>query len=250
MIIDKLKYLNSLRIILASGSPRRKALLTQINMKFEVIPSTFPEDLDKSKYTPSQYVEENAKQKALQVFESECKENESNKPDLVIGSDTVVVFNDKILEKPKDVNNAKEMLTSLSNATHTVVSGVALINKNKDIHKFVQTTKVKFGKITPQMIDSYIDTKEPMDKAGGYGMQAIAGQFIIGIEGCYFNVVGFPLQLFCNELRTFLKLDDVKSAAKETKTDENENKKPEDDEMYNGKKIGEEPPAKKQRTNE
>lgn len=217
---------------------KHKIMNNNQNLKFEVIPSTFPEDLDKSKYTPSEYVQENARQKALQVFESECKKNEATKPDLVIGSDTVVVFNDKILEKPKDVNNAKEMLTSLSNATHTVVSGVALINKNKDIHKFVQTTKVRFGAITPTMIDAYIDTKEPMDKAGGYGMQAIAGQFIIGIEGCYFNVVGFPLQLFCNELRTFLKLDDTKPAKG---TDESK----EDDSMHNGKKIGTQPPTKK-----
>ena len=208
------------------------------HLKFEVIPSTFPEDLDKSKYTPSEYVKENARLKALQVFESECKENDSKKPDLVIGSDTVVVFNDKILEKPKDINNAKEMLTLLSGATHTVASGVALINKNKDIHTFVQTTKVKFSKMTAEMIDAYIDTKEPMDKAGGYGMQAIAGQFIVGIEGCYFNVVGFPLQLFCNELRTFLKLDDVKN---------NDNKNKEDDSSHDGKIVGMEPAAKKQR---
>lgn len=179
-------------------------------MQFEVIPSTFPEDLDKTKYTPLEYVKENAKQKALQVYKSECEKDEKNSADLVIGSDSVVVLNEKILEKPKDINNAKEMLSSLSGSKHFVLSGVALINKTGDVVTFAQSTKVTFAKITQSMIDSYIDTKEPFDKAGGYGMQAIAAQFVEKIEGCYFNVVGFPLQLFCQQLRTFLKLDEIK----------------------------------------
>eukprot|EP01084_Bolivina_argentea_P092220 165937_1 len=243
MIIDKLKYLNTLRIILASGSPRRKALLNQIQLKFEVIPSTFPENLDKSKFSPSDYVKENAKLKALQVYETECKKSENNKPDLVIGADTVVVFNNKILEKPKDIHNAKEMLSSLSNNTHIVASGVALINKNKDVHTFVQTTKVTFANITSSMIDSYINTKESFDKAGGYGMQAIGGQFITKIDGCYFNVVGFPMQLFCNELRTFLNLDKINME----NTNKEESKNKNDDDIVDGKKIGTQPPLKKQK---
>ena len=166
----------------------------------------------------------------------------------MIGSDTVVVFNDKILEKPKDVNNAKEMLSSLSGNTHIVASGVALINKNKDIETFVQTTKVTFGKISQPMIDSYIETKEPYDKAGGYGMQAIAGQFITGIDGCYFNVVGFPLQLFCEKVRTFLKLDEIKDdTASKKEMKEKKGNENEDNSIYDGKKVGTEPPRKKQK---
>ena len=194
-----------------------------------MIPSTFEENLDKSKYTPLEYVIENAKLKALDVYESECKKNEDAPADLVIGSDTVVVFDEKILEKPKDSNHAKQMLSSLSGQTHTVASGVALINKNKDIHTFVQTTKVTFGTISSAMIESYIETKESFDKAGGYGMQAIGGQFVEKIDGCYFNVVGFPLQLFCSELRSFLHLDDIKA-------DDDKNE------------AENEPPAKKQKT--
>ena len=211
------------------------------NLEFEVIPSTFPEDLDKSKFTPSEYVVENAKQKALEVFGSECKQNADRPPDLVIGADTVVVFKGHILEKPKDPEHAKEMLSELSGNTHTVASGVTLIDRAKNIHTFVQTTKVEMAPISPSMIDAYIETKESFDKAGGYGMQGIAGQFISKIDGCYFNVVGFPLQLFCNELRGFLKLDQIKndSAVSAVAIDQGQNVKE--------KEVDSAPPAKKQK---
>ena len=104
------------------------------------------------------------------------------------------------------------MLSALSGNTHTVASGVALIDRTQRISTFVQTTTVEMAPISSSMIDAYIETKESFDKAGGYGMQGIAGQFITKIDGCYFNVVGFPLQLFCSELRGFLKLDKEQSS--------------------------------------
>ena len=215
------------------------------NLKFEVIPSTFPENLDKSKFTPSEYVVENAKQKALEVFGSECKQNADHPPDLVIGADTVVVFKGQILEKPKDVEDAKKMLSALSGNTHTVASGVALIDRTQRISTFVQTTTVEMAPISSSMIDAYIETKESFDKAGGYGMQGIAGQFISKIDGCYFNVVGFPLQLFCSELRGFLKLDQEQSSKESISAMSAVTKDQELNTKVNGTDTA--PPAKKQK---
>ncbi|ETO22559.1 hypothetical protein RFI_14632 [Reticulomyxa filosa] len=229
MLLDKLRFLHQLRIILASGSPRRKEILETIKLKFEVIPSTFPENLDKSKYTPIQYVIENARLKALDVYKGEVSKwklssDKKAKIDLVIGCDTVVVFRDQILEKPKTQKEAKQMLSQLSGSTHYVTSGVALIRPNDDslehpiVETFSQQTQVVFAPLTTQLIDAYVETMEPMDKAGGYGMQGIASQFVTKIDGCYFNVVGFPVQLFCEKLTTFLNLDDnVSDKEKEQK---------------------------------
>ena len=212
------------------------------HLKFEVIPSTFPEDLDKAKFTPSEYVQKNAELKALQVFESLCAEKGAKKPDLVIGADTVVVFKDQILEKPKDAAQAKQMLSALSGNTHVVASGVCLVDKNRAMHRFVQTTEVTFAELSDAMIDAYVDTKESMDKAGGYGMQAIGGQFISKINGCYFNVVGFPLQLCCAELRQFLGLD----AEKEVEMKHDDELQEEEQEEEDGG-VGKSPPPKKQK---
>jgi septum formation protein len=118
----------------------------------------------------------------------------------VIGSDTVVVLDGKILEKPTSKENAFEMLKSLSGKSHYVCTGVALISSDFQIN-FSHSTTVEFDELSEETIQAYIDTKEPMDKAGSYGIQAIGGSFVKRIDGCFYNVMGFPLHSFCTHLR-------------------------------------------------
>ncbi|XP_072171320.1 probable bifunctional dTTP/UTP pyrophosphatase/methyltransferase protein [Diadema setosum] len=193
------------RIVLASGSPRRKEILDRVGLHFEVIPSTFKEDLDKSTFTPEDYVKETARHKTLEVAERLTGQNE---PDLIIGADTVVALGDRILEKPVNEKAAFEMLSALSGNTHKVHTGVVLIcpklqgggNQPFNIIQFHETTEVIFGDLSPEVINAYISSEEPMDKAGGYGIQALGGTLVKGIVGDYFNVVGFPLHHFCCKL--------------------------------------------------
>jgi len=176
-------------IILASGSPRRKALLKQIDLDFEVIPSSVHEDFNIDK-TPKDFVEHYSKLKAIDVA--------NNYPNhLVIGADTVVVLDNKIIGKPKDVEDSKRILNTLSGNTHKVITGVTLTIQNKDvIDTFSKVTKVTFNKLTDEQIQYYIDKYKPLDKAGSYGIQDWFAVCVNKIEGCYFNVMGFPLSKF------------------------------------------------------
>lgn len=214
--------LNSQRIILASGSPRRKQLLENVGLKFEVIPSTFEETLDKSTFpSPVEYVLETARHKTLDVA---YRHNEDLRPpDLVIGADTVVSMDGKIFEKPRDHQNAFEMLSRFSGRSHTVFTGVILITPNKEqgdgdsengltVHQFHEATDVFMTKLTPDIITSYIATNEPMDKAGGYGIQGLGGTLVEKVHGDYFNVMGFPLCTFAKEL---LKISSYQSALRD-----------------------------------
>ena len=123
MILDKLPILNKMRLILASGSPRRKEILQKIGLKFEIMTSDFPENLDKKKYTAKQYVIENAKMKAIDVYNKNKTQKNNLNFDLIIGCDTVVILNNQILEKPTSKKHAIEMLKQLSNNHSTVISG-------------------------------------------------------------------------------------------------------------------------------
>ncbi|CAK4687891.1 unnamed protein product [Aphanomyces euteiches] len=205
MVVDQLR---AWRIVLASQSPRRLQLLKQLGLPFDVIPSTFEENLDKSLFpTPDLYVMENAKQKALEVFNR--LKNQGEHPEMVIGCDTVVSYRDKILEKPKDEQDAFNMLSMLSNNEHQVFSGVALcVRSNPDVHVFSEKTAVQFRALDPQTIrgytQHYIATGEPMDKAGSYGLQGQAKAFVTAVHGCSNNVIGFPVDRFCKEVERFL----------------------------------------------
>jgi len=123
-------------------------------------------------------------------------------PSLVIGADTVVVLDDKILEKPGSAEEARKMLTQLSAAgTHTVCTGVSLMyGMERHEHTFAEVTTVNFKPLSPDEIEAYVASGEPMDKAGAYGIQGLGGAFVSGVVGDYQNVVGFPLSRFCNEL--------------------------------------------------
>ncbi len=184
-------------IILASASERRQELLKRILEDFQIIVSDFDESSIPFKDNISSYVMNLAEGKARSVSKK-IMDQDNN---LVIGCDTLVAFNNKILGKPKDKKDAFEMLQALSGNEHEVYSGLAILDvkSNKIIKDFV-CTKVKFSKLTSLQIEKYVNTGDPMDKAGAYGIQGKAGVFVENINGCYYNVVGLPL----NKLNSML----------------------------------------------
>lgn len=182
------------KIILASTSPRRKQLLKQLGLEFEVVPSNVDEILN-PRLKPRHQAEELALQKAQAVV---------NKFDnaIILGADTLVALGDEIIGKPKDVQDAKRILKKLRGRQHTVVTGFVLIDtaNNRTIIKSVET-KVWFRKLSPQEISSYIEKEKPYDKAGGYAINELAALFVEKIEGDFYNVVGLPLFTLGKELK-------------------------------------------------
>jgi len=183
------------KIVLASASPRRKEILEQVGISFDIIPSTSDEVITKN--VPKDIVEELAEQKSYEVFS-----NLSN-PSIVIGADTIVVLNDSIMGKPKDEIDAFNMLDNLQNKTHTVYTGVCVyINQNNEVKKllFSEATNVTMYPMSKEQIYDYIATKEPMDKAGAYGIQGKSAIYIKKIDGDYNAVVGLPVARLYTEM--------------------------------------------------
>lgn len=178
-------------IILASASPRRKEILELADLEFDVMPSDAQEITTKT--APNEVVMELASLKAKDIYKK------SEKQSMIVGADTVVAYQGQILGKPTDEADAKRMLTMLSGQTHEVYTGVCVIEDGKT-KTFYEETKVTFYEISDEQIDHYIKTGEPMDKAGSYGIQGKAAVFIKGIEGDYYNVVGFPIARFLQEI--------------------------------------------------
>ena len=178
-------------IILASASPRRKEILELADLKFDVMPSDAQEITTKT--APNEVVMELASLKAKDIYKK------SEKQSMIVGADTVVAYQGQILGKPTDEADAKRMLTMLSGQTHEVYTGVCVIEDGKT-KTFYEETKVTFYEISDEQIDHYIKTGETMDKAGSYGIQGKAAVFIKGIEGDYYNVVGFPIARFLQEI--------------------------------------------------
>lgn len=185
------------RIILASQSPRRRELLTQIGLKFEVIPSTVEEVITSA--NPVEVVQELAQQKARDVAEVAGREMAKDSL-LVIGADTIVVYEGKILGKPEDKEDAVRMLTMLQGKEHSVYTGVALLTGEQEII-FAEETRVQMCPMTPEEIAWYVNTGEPMDKAGAYGIQGLCARFVRQIQGDYNNVVGLPVGRIYQELK-------------------------------------------------
>ena len=184
-------------IILASKSPRRKELLEKIVEDFTVVESDFDEEDIEYEGDVSKYVISLAVAKAKQVS------TKLNKPAIVIAADTVVVLEDKILEKPKTKKDAECMLSALSGNNHKVYTGLCVIDtKTNNIVQEVAFTNVKFSKLTNNEIQEYIETGSPMDKAGAYGIQDFGAVFVEKIEGCYYNVMGLPLNVLYKILKT------------------------------------------------
>jgi len=178
-------------IILASKSPRRKEILNKINLNFKTINSNFDESVVIIDHkNPAAYCQKLAVKKT-EIISKQFSNS------FIIGADTIVYKNNKILGKPKNKIEAIKHLQMLNNSKHLVYTGVCLINKAKNIKKkFVDKTIVHFNNINHEDILYYIDKYRPYDKAGSYGIQDWSNIFIKKINGCFYNVVGFPLPKF------------------------------------------------------
>ena len=194
------------KIILASASPRRRELLAQIGLEFEVKVSNKEEVYTSTK--PQKIVEELALMKAENVASDLQAEGVELKNTIVIGADTIVVRNEEILGKPKDEEHAYEILLSLQGRAHEVYTGVAILSYNntgeKEIINHAVETKVHVHEMSEEEIRAYIATGDPMDKAGAYGIQGSFAAYIRGIHGDYTNVVGLPLGRLCHEIKKLL----------------------------------------------
>lgn len=180
------------RVILASASPRRKELLAHVIPDFDVIPST----IDEVAYgTPLRQVMKLAEDKACQIAAM-------HRDALVIGADTLVFLRGKPLGKPASEADAMRMLGLLAGRTHRVLTGVCVAFADQ-IHTAAACTRVRFAPLTRDEIAAYVRTGEPMDKAGAYGIQGVFSKHIEWIKGCYFNVVGLPLNLLYKLLKKF-----------------------------------------------
>lgn len=173
------------KIILASGSPRRKELLTQIGITFEIQKAEGEEVITSS--VPTEVVKELSLQKAQEVAAK-------YEGDVVIGADTVVAAGGQILGKPKDKEDAMRMLRMLQGKDHEVITGVSVLLKDQQkVINFAEVTKVHVFPMTEAQMEAYVDSGEPMDKAGAYGIQGKFAAYVSGIEGDYNNVVGLPI---------------------------------------------------------
>jgi len=179
--------------ILASTSSRRKELLHLIDIKPEIIPPVYEE---------FQNTNENIHDflKRVSIGKGKSIINKKLFDSVIISSDTIVVIKNNIIGKPKDREDAFNILKKLSNNMHTVITGIAIHYKEKCMYDF-RETKVYFEHLSDKSINSYLDKAIYMDKAGAYAIQGLASVFIKKIEGCFFNVMGFPLNLFSNMLK-------------------------------------------------
>lgn len=219
----------NVRLVLASASPRRRELLSQIGLEFTVMPSTKEENAKATE--AGALVQELSRQKAVDIWE-QLSGGQGQNPDanreqlsgadqeqisgemrelildgkrqpelLVIGADTVVCCEGKILGKPHSREAAAEMLTALQGRSHEVYTGVTLYSQSEAV-TFFECTQVEFYPMTEAEISDYIDSKEPMDKAGAYGIQGLGARFVKGIRGDYNNVVGLPVGRLYQELKS------------------------------------------------
>ena len=187
------------QIILASSSPRRSSLLRQIGITFE----TVPPDVDESRYTFGGDPAGTAERLALAKAKSVAGRVDA-RGRLLLGADTVVLFEGEVIGKPKDVDDAFAMLQKLAGRSHRVLTGFALLDPQADRavtgHEW---TTVSMRELTDAEIRAYVDTGEPLDKAGSYGAHALGAGLITRVEGCFYNVIGLPLARLLVELKNF-----------------------------------------------
>ena len=190
--LTDLSQLHGKRIILASQSPRRTELLRSVGLNFDIVPSYLDEEIS-DKVDSLHFVRDISFKKAQSVWEK-------TETDLVIAADTIVTMDNQIFGKPRNADDAGKMLQKLSGRIHHVITGFCLLLKDRKIIDH-EITKVTFYRLTDQEIDAYLSSKEYSDKAGAYGIQGLASLFVKKVEGCYFNVVGFPLGKFYQHLK-------------------------------------------------
>ena len=184
------------KIILASASPRRKELLEKIGLKFEVEPSNYAEDMH-SRLSPDKLARAISLEKARVVARK-------HKNAIVIAADTFIVFGGKIMGKPNTEAEARKMLMTLRGKSHSVITGFTIMDteENKVLTKSVETI-IHIKNLTPEEIDAYVRSKEPLDKAGAYAIQGLGSVIVERIEGDYFNVMGLPLSALAEGLKEF-----------------------------------------------
>lgn len=183
-----------MKYILASASPRRKEILLNLGLDFTVITSDVDEESDIR--DPEELTMELARRKGQAVAEHLSGTGRLDENTVIISADTVVFCDGEILGKPRDKADAEKMIRMLSGKTHTVTSGVALIYRGRTVSA-ASTTEVTFDTLTEEFIDEYINSPEPYDKAGSYAIQGKAAPVISKINGCYFSVVGLPVNCLC-----------------------------------------------------
>jgi nucleoside triphosphate pyrophosphatase len=178
-----------MKLVLASASPRRAEILRNAGIPFETQITLLDESLLPGEL-PGDYVRRLALEKARAATQARPDRDDT----IFVGADTTVVMEGEILGKPESEEDARRMLRLLAGATHEVHTGLALVRPSAPIERVVEEiTRVSFAPLSGDEIDAYIATGEPFDKAGGYGIQGIAGRYVTRIDGCYFNVMGLPL---------------------------------------------------------
>lgn len=242
MILQDLPLLNSLRIVLASSSPRRREILYQIGLKnIEIRPSSFGEDLPKADYASGgDYAlgtatgKMNCTMREILAEEQQQQQQQQRRPvDLVICADTVVVAPSslsgsspmRIIEKAKSSAEAKEILTALSGQMHSVWTGVVVAYRRRESREaaygrlyFTACTEVYMAPLTPEEIDAYVQHPSAWQgKAGAYGIQDMAAALVEKINGDFFNVMGLPIQRLCAELKTLIDAGEIAAPAEEKK---------------------------------
>lgn len=185
-------------LVLASASPRRRELLERLGVEFRTVPAEVDErPIAEQVREPARLVTLLAETKAKAVAREHPRA-------LVIGADTVVVLDGEILGKPSDAREARRMLARLSGRTHHVYTGVAVVDgESGRSESCAEVTAVTFGRLTDEQIERYVQTGEPLDKAGAYGIQGIGATLVERVEGCFFNVVGLPLFRLSRLLEAF-----------------------------------------------
>ncbi|MBZ5605852.1 MAG: Maf family protein [Acidobacteriia bacterium] len=181
------------RLILASASPRRSELLRNAGFDFTVRARPV-EEIRRPGEDPEQYARRLARSKAEASWEAA--------DEIVLAADTIVVLGDRVLEKPRDPEDARAMLRLLSGRTHTVITAICIRHAGGEMVD-AESTRVHFAELSDREIGDYVASGEPMDKAGAYGIQGLASKFVDRIEGCYFNVMGLPVALVCRRLKEF-----------------------------------------------
>ena len=186
-------------IILASGSPRRKEILSELGAEIKIITADVDENSNET--DPEKLAQELAQKKGLAVYQKLLAQNALELSCPIISADTIVFYDDEIMGKPKDRADAYRMLKKLSGKAHTVTTGICIVKDGVPFTSY-STTKVFVDSLSDDEINAYIDSGDPFDKAGSYGIQGIFSKHVSKIDGCYFNVVGLPVnslsKLFMN----------------------------------------------------
>ena len=189
-------FLDTKELILASASPRRKKIMEMLDLDFTIKVSSFEEEKIND-YSPVELVKYNSKMKSNEI-------GKQNKNAIVVGADTVVVKGNRVFEKPNSYTEAFRILRELSDSTHEVLTGFTILDteRGKELSQ-CERTSVKFDKLSERLIEYYLDNYKYSDKAGSYAIQDFSAIFVKSIEGCYYNVMGFPISAFGKALRSF-----------------------------------------------